>query len=121
MYAITFADVIWILAIVFVVLAAVFALVDLFRRHDIHGWARAGWLLVVLVPLIGPAIYVAYRPVQPQDIERIDAEALRSQERHAAHTTDALHKLADLHDRGKISDTEYEAQKARLLRGESSQ
>jgi Short C-terminal domain len=101
------------IAIGVVLLATVFALWDLAHRHDVHGWAKAGWFLLALIPLIGPAIYVAYRPVQPADIARIDAEA----EREQAHATaESLHKLADLHDRGKISDDEYETQKARLLR-----
>lgn len=104
------------IAVALVVLAWAFALVDLFRRHDLHGWAKAGWLLVILLlPLLGPAIYIAYRPVQATDIARIDEAAEHDQQRAAAHATDALHKLAELHDRGKISDEEYEAQKTKLL------
>jgi hypothetical protein len=35
-------------------------LLDIFRSHDIGGWGKAGWiLLVVFVPLIGVLIYVA--------------------------------------------------------------
>ena len=37
--------------------------VDNFRRRDHHGWAKAGWTLVILlVPFIGAIIYIAARP-----------------------------------------------------------
>jgi hypothetical protein len=101
-------------AIGVILLALAFALWDLAHRHDIHGWRKAGWFVLALVPLLGPAIYVAYRPVQVADVARIDEQADRAQA-HA--TAEALHKLADLHDRGKLSDDEYEAQKSRLLGG----
>lgn len=112
-------DVALIVAAIAVVAAAwAFALVDLFRRHDLHGWPKAGWfLLVLLVPVLGAVIYLVYRPVQPSDVALLDDVAMRREERHAAHVTEALHKLADLHDRGKISDAEYEAQKSKLLGG----
>ena len=32
-------------------------------------------------------------------------------------TADQLHKLADLHDRGKLTDEEFAAQKAKVLAG----
>ena len=29
-------------------------LVDVFRRHDLSGWGKAGWtLLVIFIPLVG--------------------------------------------------------------------
>src|SRR5436190_1590300 len=40
-----------------------FALFDIFRRHDLGGWAKALWLVVVLlVPWFGTLIYVVMRP-----------------------------------------------------------
>jgi heme/copper-type cytochrome/quinol oxidase subunit 2 len=37
--------------------------VDNFRRRDHHGWAKAGWtVLILLVPFIGAIIYIVARP-----------------------------------------------------------
>jgi uncharacterized membrane protein len=36
---------------------------DIFRRHDIHGGAKAGWiLLIVILPFLGALIYIIARP-----------------------------------------------------------
>ena len=43
--------------------AVIWAFVDNFRRHDHHGWAKAGWaLLILIVPLFGTLIYLIARP-----------------------------------------------------------
>jgi Phospholipase_D-nuclease N-terminal len=37
--------------------------VDVFRRRDLTGWGRVGWILLIFViPLAGPLIYIAVRP-----------------------------------------------------------
>ena len=36
---------------------------DIFRRHDLSGLAKAGWLiLIVVLPFIGALIYIVMRP-----------------------------------------------------------
>jgi Phospholipase_D-nuclease N-terminal len=38
---------------------AVTVVVDIFRSDDLSGWAKAGWIvLIVLLPLVGVLIYV---------------------------------------------------------------
>lgn len=38
-------------------------LFDNFRRRDLGGWAKAGWMFVILIlPLVGGLIYVVARP-----------------------------------------------------------
>ena len=45
------------------VLLWAFALIDLFKRHDIHGGAKALWLvLIIVIPIFGALIYIAMRP-----------------------------------------------------------
>lgn len=45
---------------------AVFA--DIFTRHDIGGWAKAGWvLLIVVIPFLGCLIYLIARPAVPAE------------------------------------------------------
>jgi hypothetical protein len=41
-----------------------FALMDLFRRRDVSGWAKVAWLLLILIiPVFGALIYVLVRGV----------------------------------------------------------
>jgi len=38
--------------------------IDVFQRHDITGWAKAGWvLLLFILPLLGSLIYIVNRTV----------------------------------------------------------
>ena len=60
----------WVLLAFFVELAIFFAIIrafiDNFRRSDHHGWAKAGWaLLILLIPLGGTLIYIVARPADP--------------------------------------------------------
>jgi hypothetical protein len=108
----------------------VFALFDLFRRSDLGGWAKAIWLVViVLLPLIGTFVYLVARPKtdryytqQAQDLtaERGDDTASWRYRGGAGSFSPAeqLSQLADLADRGRISDAEYQAEKARILASE---
>ena len=52
---------------------AVFA--DIFRRNDIHGRAKAGWILLIfLIPFVGALIYIIARPkMTEQDKQMMDA------------------------------------------------
>ena len=46
-----------------IVAGVIWAFIDNFRRRDHHGWAKAGWTLLLLVfPLVGLLIYIAARP-----------------------------------------------------------
>lgn len=38
---------------------------DIFRRRDLSGWGKAGWIvLIFLIPLIGAVIYLIARPAE---------------------------------------------------------
>src|SRR5215472_3730967 len=101
---------IWILIWIFI---------DIFRSHDLSGWAKALWFLFVLfIPLIGVLVYLIVRGSSMheravQQAQRQDQEA-REYIREAAGTqtsADQLAKLADLRDRGVISADEFEREK----------
>lgn len=105
---------IWILIYVFI---------DIFRSHDLSGWAKALWFLFVLfIPLIGVLVYLIARGGEMheravQQAQQQDRE-LRSYVREAAGsqtTADQLTKLADLRDRGVITADEFEREKAKVL------
>jgi Short C-terminal domain/Phospholipase_D-nuclease N-terminal len=96
---------------------------DIFRSDDLGGWAKAAWLIfVLLVPFLGVFVYVIARgdDMGQRDVAQAQArdEAFQSYVRDAAGSggsVDELAKLADLRDRGIINDSEFEQQKAKIL------
>ena len=104
---------IWILIYIFI---------DIFRSHDLSGWAKALWFIFVLfIPLIGVLVYLIARGGKMQERAVRDAQQqdkeVRAYIQDAAGSTpaDQLAKLADLRDRGVISAEEFEREKARVL------
>ena len=98
--------------------------IDIFRSRDLGGFAKALWLIfVIILPFLGVFVYVIARGrgMSERDIERAQQQNVAFQQyvRDAASTSastaDELAKLADLRDRGVISDAEFEAQKAKAL------
>ncbi|WP_329381076.1 SHOCT domain-containing protein [Streptomyces sp. NBC_01351] len=99
---------------------------DIFRDHGMSGWAKAGWLvLVLLLPYIGVLIYliVRGRSMAERDAKQVkqSQEAFQAYVREAASTgggggsADELHKLAALKDKGDITQAEFDRAKAKLL------
>lgn len=110
----------WILWI-FLVVRIVF---DIFASHDLSGWGKAGWtIFVVLLPFLGVFCYLIARGHSMQDRQRREAQAqdqaFRSYVRDAAGSgdgsADELQKLADLRDRGVITESEFQQGKAKIL------
>ncbi len=96
-----------------------FAIIDIFRRDDLGGVAKAVWLIVVVVlPFVGTLVYlVARRPGATVEERAAMAEIDQGFDQHFAPATaaDQLKTLADLHDAGKLSDEEFASAKAQLL------
>src|SRR5437763_9450785 len=105
---------IWILIYVFI---------DIFRSHDLSGWAKALWFLFVLfIPLIGVLVYLIARGGEMH--ERAVRQAQQREQQFGSYvqdaagsqtTADQLSKLADLRDRGVITADEFEREKAKVL------
>ena len=97
----------------------VFSVVDIFRRDDIGGFAKAIWLLVVIfAPLFGTLFYLIFRKPGATSEERVMIEQANKDFVARYSPTDQseqLRVLADLHDRGKLTDDEFAAEKARVL------
>jgi hypothetical protein len=54
-------------ATVLVLFLIIWCFVDNFRRTDHHGWAKAGWtILILFVPVLGALIYIVARPADVQ-------------------------------------------------------
>ena len=104
----------WILITVFI---------DLFRSHDLSGWAKAAWFIfILLIPLIGVLVYLIVRggkmhQHQVQDAQAQDQQFRRYVQEAAApqSSADELAKLADLRDRGVITAEEFDREKAKIL------
>ena len=102
----------------------IYVFIDIFRSHDLSGWAKALWFLFVLfIPLIGVLVYLIARGGEMheravQQARQQDAEA-RAYIQQAAgspnNTADQLSKLADLRDRGVITAEEFDREKAKVL------
>jgi hypothetical protein len=90
---------------------------DIFRRDDLSGGAKAGWLiLIVVLPLLGILIYMAVRPKMTEQDRKMMADAQEMQRRMEGYSAaDEVAKLAKLRDEGKISAEEYEAMKQRAV------
>lgn len=98
--------------------------IDIFRSHDLGGVAKTLWLVFVLIlPFLGVFVYVIARGngMGQRDLAQAQArdQAFTSYVRDAAGSqpsaADELAKLADLKERGVITDAEFSAQKAKLL------
>ena len=111
---------------------------DLFRDHEMSGWAKAIWILflvfipfltglvylialIVILPLLGVLIYLIARGSGMRDRAikaQTDAKAhFDEYVREQANTSpaDELHKLNDLREKGALSQEEFDQAKAKLL------
>jgi hypothetical protein len=106
---------IWLLIIVFS---------DIFRSHDLSGWAKALWsIFIIVVPYLGVFVYLIARGHKMQDhamqaAQQQDAafkQYVQQAAGSAPSTADELAKLADLKAKGVIDDAEYAQLKAKAL------
>ena len=97
--------------------------VDIFRSNDIGGLAKALWVIFVIVlPYLGVFVYLIARGGKMH--ERAAAQAQQQQKAFDSYvqqaaggssTADQLSKLADLKEKGTITDAEFASEKAKLL------
>ncbi|MFB7913875.1 SHOCT domain-containing protein [Streptomyces sp. NPDC056061] len=103
---------------------------DIFRSDDLGGWGKGGWLIVtLLLPYLGVLLYVIVRGASmgkrsAQEAQEREA-AFKAYVRNAAGTAspepkrgshvDDLTKLAELKDRGALTEEEYQRAKTKLL------
>jgi hypothetical protein len=96
---------------------------DIFRRHDISGWGKAGWLILTIVlPFLGVFLYVI---TQNEGMTQRNIERARSQQRQfdeyvrdTAGTGGAaaeIERAKQLLDSGAITQAEYDAIKQKAL------
>jgi Phospholipase_D-nuclease N-terminal len=96
---------------------------DLFRRHDISGWGKAGWtFFVIILPFLGVFIYliVEGRAMGERNVKQAqNAQAqMDTYVRSVASSSNASEQIAQakgLLDNGTITQTEFDQLKARAL------
>jgi hypothetical protein len=122
-----FLDVLWTMFIFFAwviwfwLLITVFA--DLFRRRDISGWGKAGWIIfVIILPYLGVLIYLIAQHQGMTDRNLEQSQAAQSQ--FDAYVKDVaatsgpsaeIEKAKQLLDSGAISQAEFDSLKAKAL------
>ena len=116
LYFFLFVIWIWLLFMVFI---------DIFRSHDMGGWAKGLWVIFIIVmPYLGVLVYLIARGGKMH--ERAAQQAALQQKafdqyvKQTAGTpgetsADQLHKLAGLKDQGILTDAEFEVEKAKIL------
>jgi len=98
------------------------AFADLFGRHDVSGWGKAGWtILIIVIPLVGVCIYLLSqgKGMTEREIEK----AKRSQGEFDTYVkgvagsgaADDIAKAKELLDSGAIDADEFSRLKAKAL------
>ncbi len=125
--AYTFGDVMWTMFVFFAwilffwLLFGVFG--DLFSRHDLSGWAKAGWcVFVIILPFLGIFVYLisqgkgmgerAQKRAQSQQGQMDDY--VRSVAASGS-PTEEIAKGQELLKSGAITQTEFDQLKAKAL------
>jgi uncharacterized membrane protein YcjF (UPF0283 family) len=98
-------------------------LVDVFRRHDLSGWGKAGWTaFMIVLPFLGVLIYlIAHgQDMGQRDIEQAQAaqaqfdQHIKSVAREDA-SASQIAEAKRLLDSGTITQAEYDTLKAKAL------
>ncbi|HEV3327827.1 MAG TPA: SHOCT domain-containing protein [Acidimicrobiales bacterium] len=120
-------DAFWWMLMFFLFIVWIFILfqviMDIFRSHDMHGGAKALWLIFIIVlPFLGVLVYLIARghkmqehQIQAAQQQKSEFDAYVKQAAGTGSTADELGKLADLKSKGAITDADYEAAKAKIL------
>ena len=91
---------------------------DLFRRHDISGWGKALWVIVVLVfPYFGVFAYLITQGRGMAERNSLQAQQARDELRRVVgfSAADEIAKLDQLKKSGAITGDEYGRLRAKLV------
>ena len=118
-----FWTMLWFFAFVLWIWLLIYIFMDIFRSHDIGGFAKALWVIfVIIIPILGVLVYLIARggSMHERSMQQAQAQEQQFQQyvREAAgsgNTADELAKISDLKAKGVLSDQEYEQAKAKIL------
>ena len=120
-----FLNILWTMIIFFAWVAWIWivitVLVDVFRRDDIGGWGKAGWVVfVIVVPFLGVLIYLiaqhdGMRERSMKQAQTQQAAMDQYVRDTAGGSATEIAKAKELLDSGAISQAEFEAIKQKAL------
>jgi len=123
----TFLDFLWDALVIFAwiiwfwLLITVFA--DLFRRHDLSGWAKAGWVIFVIVlPYVGVLVYLiaehqgmAERNTQSAQAQKQQFDQYVQSVAAESDPSEQIARAKKLLDDGAITQAEFDRLKQKAL------
>jgi hypothetical protein len=121
-----FMDVLWSMIIFFFwviwIWIVITVLIDVFRRHDIGGWAKAAWVVfVVILPWLGVLVYLIAQHDGMRERSVKQAQAQRREfddyvrETAGGGSAADIAKAKELLDAGAITQQEFETRKTKAL------
>jgi Short C-terminal domain/Phospholipase_D-nuclease N-terminal len=120
-----FLTMLWIFLFIIWIWLLIICFGDIFRSRDLSGWGKALWtFFIIIVPWLGVLVYLIARGGKmherqmhaAQEQERAFQEYVQETAATAnTGTAEELAKLADLRDRGVISEAEFQQEKANVL------
>jgi hypothetical protein len=118
-------DILWFFLFVIEIWLMIVIFSDLFRRHDIKGWVKALWvLLIIVLPLLGILLYLIVYGSEMRYHAMKDAEAQQRWAQNylrdlggSSSPASELMKLQELRERGVISEEEFQTLKSRIVKG----
>jgi hypothetical protein len=120
-----FLTMLWIFLFIIWIWLLIMIFGDIFRSHDLGGFAKAAWVIgIIIFPFLGVLLYLIVRGGKMHERQLRYAQAQETAFRAyvqdtaaTGDTADQLAKLADLRDRGVISEEEFVQGKAKALGG----
>jgi hypothetical protein len=120
-----FLDVFWTMILFFAWVAWIWVVIsvfiDLFRRDDIGGWGKAGWVVfVIVVPFLGVLVYLIaqHDGIRERTLAQSRAEKQAFDESVRAAAGGPATEVAqakELLDKGAITQEEFDSLKAKAL------
>src|SRR6476619_5292017 len=122
-----FMDIFWSMLIFFVwvlwIWMMVMILMDVFGRHDVGGWSKAGWaFFLIILPFLGAFIYLiaegkgmAERRAKDVQGQKTEFDTYVKSVAAAGGSAAEIEKAKALLDSGAITQAEFDALKAKAL------
>jgi Mn2+/Fe2+ NRAMP family transporter len=120
-----FLNILWTMIIFFAwvifIWVAITVLIDVFRRHDVGGWVKAAWVvLVIILPFLGVLLYLI---VNHDGMAKRSAKQAQAQKAEfdqyvrdtAGGSAAEISKAKELLDSGAISQSEFDQIKQKAL------
>jgi hypothetical protein len=120
-----FLNILWTMIIFFAwvifIWVAITVLIDVFRRHDVGGWTKAAWvILVIVLPFLGVLLYLLFNHDGMAQRSAKEAKEQKAQfdeyvRETAGGSAGEIAKAKELLDSGAISQDEFDQIKRKAL------